>query len=99
MSVGLIEVKSVTAARDRIARSIARSIVISAIMPVPKEDIRVGGASGRRAASAALRAGFEEAASDIAEPKASHEPAPVAVCSAAAVSNMGRSFPLGADVL
>src|SRR6266849_6597579 len=69
------------------------------MMPVPKEDISVGGASGQRAAPAALRAGVEEAASDIAELKASHERAPVAVCPAAAVSNTGRSFPLGADVL
>jgi isoamylase len=69
------------------------------MMPVPKDDISVGGASGQRAAPAALRAGFEEAASDIAEPKASHERAPVAVCPAAAVSNTGQSFPLGADVL
>jgi pullulanase/glycogen debranching enzyme len=69
------------------------------MMPVPKEDISVGGASGQRAAPVALRAGCEEAASDIAEPKASHERAPVAVCPAAAVSNRGRSFPLGATVL
>ena len=69
------------------------------MMPVPKDDISVGGASGQRAAPAALCAGFEEAASDIAEPKASHERAPVAVCPAAAVSNTGQSFPLGADVL
>jgi isoamylase len=69
------------------------------MMPVPNEDISVGDASGKRAAPAALRAGFAEAASDIAEPKASHERAPVAVCPAAAVSNTGRSFPLGADVL
>jgi isoamylase len=69
------------------------------MMPVPKEDISVGGASGQRAAPAVLRAGFEEAASDIAELKASHERAPVAVCPAAAVSNTGRGFPLGADVL
>jgi glycogen operon protein len=69
------------------------------MMPVPKEDISVGDASGQRAMPAALRAGFEEAASDIAELKASHERAPVAVCPAAGVSNTGRSFPLGADVL
>jgi len=66
---------------------------------VPKEHINVEGLSGHRDEPAALRAGFEGVVSDFAEPKASHESAPVAMCLAAAGSNRGRSFPLGATVL
>jgi isoamylase len=66
---------------------------------MPKEDISVGGASGQRAAPAALRADFDKVAPDFAKPRASHECAPVPVCPAAAVSYRGRSFPLGATVL
>jgi hypothetical protein len=57
------------------------------MMPMPKEDISVGGASGQRAAPAALRADFDKVAPDFAKPRASHECAPVPVCPAAAVSN------------
>jgi len=54
---------------------------------------------GQHDSPAAQRSGFEEAASDLAERKASHQRAPGAVCPAAAVSNAGRSFPLGATAL
>src|SRR6516165_6090346 len=77
----------------------APAIEILAIMPVPKEHIKVEGLSGHCDEPAALLAGFEGVVSDFAEPKASHESAPIAMCLAAAESNRGRSFPLGATVL
>jgi isoamylase len=66
---------------------------------MPKEDISVVGRAGQRDVPAALRTGLEEMASGFAEPQASRERASLAVCAATAVSNTGRSFPLGADVL
>src|SRR6516165_8233487 len=68
-------------------------------MPVPTEDIKVEGPSAQRDLPATLRASFQEVGSDSAESKAPQEGAPAAVCPTAAVSNTGRSFPLGATVL